>query len=143
MSIIDKALKESRKALRRSIKHADADKATITQFQEEFRADFETALAEKDKNGKKQDPEAKWNADSARVTTLARAIGSLAEFMAIQETKPGEKVKHKKVELAHLVEAYRALKPFCPDDPKDTVKPHREYCTTFSRKVDAGKKRRR
>jgi hypothetical protein len=142
MSIVDKALKESRKALRSSIQHADADKATITRFQEEFRKDYETALAEKDKQGKKQDPEAKWKTDRARVTTLARAIGSLAEFLAINERKAGQKVKHKKVEYTHLVEAYRVLKPCCPDDPKDPIKPRREYCTGFSRRVDAVKKRR-
>jgi hypothetical protein len=135
MSVIDKALKESRKALRSSIQHADADKKTIARFQEEFRKDFEKALAEKDTEGKKLNPEAKWKTDRARVTTLARAIGSLAEFIAIGQKKPGEKVKNKKVEYAHLVEAYRALKPFCPDDPKDTIKPRREYCTGFSRRV--------
>jgi hypothetical protein len=118
MSDVEKALEECRTALKDAILKRKPDASVLDAFRDNFREDFERELA----------ATGKWNKDRERVTTLARAIGSFAEFLVIAEDQWGTTP----VGLAHLVSAYRVLKPYCSGEGAGEVVILREYCTAYN-----------
>jgi hypothetical protein len=112
MSDADKALEECRTALYLAIAVRKPSDEDLDTFREKFREDFEAQVT----------PE-KWEKDRERVTTLARAIGGFAEFLAIAEN--AERVTFKQLEGA-----YRVLKPYCKDDTQG-IRIRREYCSSY------------
>ena len=109
------AMRQTREALEASVLHRTIDRPALARFEQHFRKDFEDVLA--------KNPEA-WKNDWIRVTTLARAIGSLAKFLSIAAEPQGTTVS-----FSHLEAAYRILKPSCNDGPKGGLR--REYCTSY------------
>jgi len=113
MSNADEALRECRDAVSGNIVHVSLDAGTLETFVEKFRRDFEDTFT--------KDPDA-WPRDRQKVTTLARAIATFAEFAALTDpTSPG------RVSYDNLRDAYRVLSPFCRPQG---VSSRRQYCTT-------------
>jgi hypothetical protein len=113
MTTVDQALGECQAIVRSNIVHLPLDEATLHTFVEKFRTDFERTFA--------SEPGA-WERDQAKVTTLARAIATFAEFAALSDT-----ALPRRVEYPHLQMAYQVLSPFCRPAG---VSPRRQYCTT-------------
>jgi hypothetical protein len=113
MSTVDDALRECQTAVRGNIVHVPIDEGMLGTFVEKFRRDFENTFAT---------GSGAWARDSQKVTTLARAIATFAEFAALSDPAgPGP------VTYEHLKSAYEILSPFCRPQG---VTPRRQYCTT-------------
>ena len=113
MSTADEALTDCQAVIRTSIIHLQLADGVLETFVEKFRADFEQAFA--------SNPRA-WVRDRPKVTTLARSIGTFAEFAALSDP-----ALPKQVQYGHLKFAYELLAPFCR--PEGIVV-RRQYCTT-------------
>jgi hypothetical protein len=113
MSTVDHALGECHSTVRANIVHLPLDENTLTTFIERFRRDFEHTFA--------TEPGA-WERDRHKVTTLARAIATFAEFAALTDPE-----NPRQVEYGHLKVAYEVLSPFCRPQG---VSVRRQYCTT-------------
>jgi hypothetical protein len=115
-AVLEIALMECTAQVIGSIHNRHADPKEVARFVELFRRDFTDAL-------KLGSSEAEvWLRDRGQVTTLARAIASFAEFLAI--TDPA---KPDAVGFEHLFKAYRVLGPYCNDDGNASIR--RQYCT--------------
>lgn len=113
MSMVDDALRECHKAVDGNIVHIPIENGALSTFVEKFRGDFDKTFA--------NEPGA-WARDQQKVTTLARAIATFAEFAALTDPAvPG------RVTYEHLKSAYEILSPFCRPQG---VTPRRQYCTT-------------
>jgi len=113
-AVLELALMESGAQVIASVHNLPIDPREVTRFVELFRRDFSDAL-------KMGDNEAEvWLRDRVRVTTLARAIASFAEFLAIADG-------HSEVTFDHLFRSYRVTGPHCKDD--GPVHILRQYCT--------------
>jgi hypothetical protein len=112
MTSADDALRECHALVRAQIVHLPVDDATLHGFVERFRGDFERVFD--------ASPDA-WALDARKVTTLARSIGSFAEFAALTDVAVPNAVGY-----AHLRRAYEILGPQCRPEG---VMPQRQYCT--------------
>lgn len=68
-----------------------------------------------------------WSRDRAKITALARAIGALAQFIAIQR-------KHRVASDADIHDAYMDLKPCCLRRDRETMlgPVKGQYCPTVN-----------
>jgi hypothetical protein len=113
MSKADDALRDCFTAVKGNIANVPIDDVVLQMFVEKFRGDFETTFI--------GEPDA-WMRDKQKVTTLARAIATFAEFLALTDIAvPG------RVTYEHLKTAYLVLAPFCRPEG---VALRRQYCTT-------------
>jgi hypothetical protein len=120
-AVLELALMECGAQVIASIHNLPIDPRDVTRFVELFRRDFSNAL----KMG--GNPADVWLRDRPRVTTLARAIGAFAEFLAIADpAKPGA------VGFDHLIGSYRVLGPQCHRE----LKILRQYCETVPLTLD-------
>lgn len=113
MSTADEALGDCHDLVKGHIVHLPVDDGVLRTFVEKFRRDFENTLA--------SDPDA-WGRDRQKVTSLARAIATFAEFSALTDPEMPRRVNY-----AHLKTAYEILGPFCRPGG---VGIRRQYCTT-------------
>lgn len=114
--VLELALMDCKAQVIASIHTMPVDPREVARFVELFRFDFQNALT----MGSSE--LMVWSRDRDRVTTLARAIGAFAEFLAIADTnQPGS------VAYDHLLASYRVLGPQCHAE----YKAHfivRQYC---------------
>jgi len=112
-NIVGEALQECSDAVRMGVQLLPVDLTDLWTFVKTFEFYFMKVL--------KKNPDS-WARDRARVTTLARAIGTLAEFLALLE-------KATTITIAHLHESFIVISPACPGPSE--VEVDREYCASL------------
>lgn len=118
---VKNALAECRAAVLKSLEHLAVDDAALDKFVAAFEEDFRDVLCPADPTtGERNCANAEqiWKNDRHRVTTLARAMGTLAEFLALAD-------KRTRIEYVHLKRAHVHLSPVCHARGTDGRK---EYC---------------
>ena len=112
-SNVDAALQECRGFVVASAHHLPMNPNDLDVFIAKFREDFECVFG--------TNPGA-WPADRRRVTSLARAIGAYAEFLALIDKDKTTEVAYK-----HLKGSFEVLGPTCVRREQDS-EIDREYC---------------